>query len=98
MPRVGAAAVSDVRATGPGTGPRTRVRVVADRAEDTGATGATGRVADRQITFGPIPDFGVEAEAAYRIRVKGSAPGDHRFRVRLACDQVKTPVVEEENT
>jgi hypothetical protein len=25
-------------------------------------------------------------------------PGDLRFRVRMACDQIKTPVVKEENT
>jgi uncharacterized repeat protein (TIGR01451 family) len=99
---VGKEAVYEVRVVNQGTGPCTNVQLVADLAEGTTAAGATGpttgRVAGQQITFDPIPQLGVKAEVVYKVRVKGMTPGDHRFRVRLACDQIKTPVVKEENT
>lgn len=99
---VGTEAVYEVRVTNQGTGACTNVQIVADLAEGTTPTGATGPttgcVTGQQIVFDPIPDFGVKAEAAYRVRVKGTQPGDRRFRVRLACDQIKNPVVKEENT
>jgi uncharacterized repeat protein (TIGR01451 family) len=99
---VGKEAVYEIRVVNQGTGPCTGVQITADLAEGTTAAGATGpttgRVTGQQITFDPIPTFGVKAEAVYKVRVKGSVAGDTRFRVRLSCDQIKTPVVKEENT
>ncbi len=98
----GKEAVYEIRAVNQGTGPCTNVQIVADLAEGTtpiGSTGPTaGKVAGQQVTFDPIPQLGVRGEATYRVRVKGNQPGDFRFRVRLACDQFKTPVSKEENT
>ena len=42
--------------------------------------------------------LGVPGETVYRVRVKGNAAGDLRFRVQLTCDQLKTPVIKEEST
>ncbi len=99
---VGKEAVYEIRVVNQGTGPCTGVQVMADLAEGTAAAGATGpttgRVTGQQIAFDPIPQLGVKAEAVYKVRVKGSVAGDTRFRVRLVCDQIKTPVVKEENT
>ena len=39
-----------------------------------------------------------KGEMVYTVRVRGAVPGDHRFRVQLTCDQVRTPVVKEEST
>ncbi|MEO2089812.1 MAG: hypothetical protein ABGY75_09995, partial [Gemmataceae bacterium] len=58
----------------------------------------TGRVTGNTITFDPLPQLPVKGEAVYKVRVKGTAAGDTRFRVKLACDQIKTPVSKEENT
>lgn len=100
---VGKEAVYEIRIMNQGTGPCTNVQIVADLAEGTvlagqpaGPTG--GRMAGQQMIFEPIPQFGVKAEAVYRVRVKGTVAGDLRFRVRLVCDQIKVPVVKEENT
>jgi uncharacterized repeat protein (TIGR01451 family) len=99
---VGKEAVYEVRVINQGTGACTNVQIVAELGEGTSAAGAagptTGRVAGQQITFEPVPTLGVKAEAVYKVRVKGSAAGDQRFRVRLSCDQIKTPVIKEENT
>ena len=99
---VGKEAVYEVRVINQGTGPCTNVQIVADLGEGTTATGATGptnpKQSGQQVMFEPIPEFGVKAEAVYRIRIRGDIPGDHRFRVRMGCDQIKTPVMKEENT
>lgn len=99
---VGKEAIYEVRVTNQGTGPCTNVRLVADLAEGTNYVAAQGvtnvRPNGQQLVFEPIPNLGVKAEAVYRVRVKGVMPGDHRFRVRLACDQISAPVVKEENT
>lgn len=99
---VGGEAVYEVRVTNSGTGPCTNVQLVAELAEGTAAAGAAGptngRVTGQQITFDPIPTLGVKAEAVYKVRVKGSAAGDQRFRMKLSCDQIKTPIIKEENT
>ncbi|MFO0852614.1 MAG: hypothetical protein U0871_29240 [Gemmataceae bacterium] len=99
---VGKEAIYEVRVTNQGTGPCTNVRIVADLAEGTSYVAAQGvtnaRPNGQQLVFEPIPNLGVKAEAVYRVRVKGTVAGDHRFRVRLACDQISTPVVKEENT
>ncbi len=99
---VGKEAVYEIRIVNQGTGPSANVQIVADLAEGTSAAGATGptagRVTGQQIVFEAIPLFGVKAEAVYRVRVRGDGPGEHRFRVRLACDHIKTPISKEENT
>jgi uncharacterized repeat protein (TIGR01451 family) len=99
---LGKEAVYEIRVVNQGTGACTNVQIVADLAEGTASVGTTGpttgRVSGQQITFEPIATLGVKAEAVYRVRVKGSVGGDQRFRVRLVCDQIRTPVVKEENT
>ena len=99
---IGAEAVYEVRVTNSGTGPCTNVLLVAELAEGTSAAGAAGptngRVTGQQIAFDPIPTLGVKAEAVYKVRVKGTTAGDQRFRMKLSCDQIKTPIIKEENT
>jgi uncharacterized repeat protein (TIGR01451 family) len=99
---VGKEAVYEIRVINQGTGVCTGVQLIADLAEGSTAAGATGpttgKVAGQQIVFDPIPQLGVKEEKVYRVRVVAKVPGDLRFRVRMACDQIKTPVVKEENT
>ena len=56
------------------------------------------RTQGQGLVFDPIPSLGVKGEVIYRVRVKGLVPGDHRFRVQLTCDQLRTPVIKEEST
>jgi uncharacterized repeat protein (TIGR01451 family) len=99
----GKEAVYEIRIVNQGTGACTNVQLTAELAEGTQAVGpaagpTASRVSGQQLTFEPIPQLGVKAEVVYRVRVKGLVPGDHRFRVRLACSEIRTPVVKEENT
>lgn len=99
---IGKEAVYEVRVANQGTGPCTNVVVVADLPEGSSALGATGpttgRASGQQIAFDPIPTLGVKGDAVFRVRVKGTLPGDQRFKVRVSCDQIRTPVTKEEST
>jgi uncharacterized repeat protein (TIGR01451 family) len=99
----GREAVYEIRIVNQGTGVCTNIQLMAELGEGTSVVGpATGPTASRasgqQITFEPISQLAVKAEVVYRVRVKGIQPGDHRFRVRLSCSEMRTAVVKEENT
>ena len=99
---VGKDAIYEIRILNQGTGKLTNVQIVADFAEGTSPVAFSGptesRVLDQTITFEPIKELSVKGEATYRVHVKGLKAGDRRFRVRLICDQIRTPVVKEENS
>jgi uncharacterized repeat protein (TIGR01451 family) len=99
---VGKEAVYEIKVTNPGTGACTNVQLEAELADGTVAAGAvgptTGRTSGQKIVFDPIPMLAVKGEAIYKVRIKGVSAGDMRFRVKVGCDQVKTPGVKEENT
>ena len=99
---VGKDAMYEVRVVNQGTGPCTGVQLAADLADGTTAVGGTGpttvRGGGQQVVFDPLPQLGVKQEVVYKVRVRGTLPGDMRFRVRLTCNEVRTPTVKEENT
>jgi uncharacterized repeat protein (TIGR01451 family) len=55
-------------------------------------------VEGREVMFAPIAKLAPRADAIYRIQVRGKAPGDVRFRVRVRADGLHDPVVREEAT
>lgn len=99
---VGSDAVYEIRVTNQGTGACTNVQLVAAMSEGTtfrGANGPTNVKAQGQtLIFEAIPKLGVKEEMVYTVRVRGNTEGDHRFRVQLTCDQLRTPVVKEESS
>jgi uncharacterized repeat protein (TIGR01451 family) len=98
----GKEAVYEVRVTNQGTGACTNVQLVAALADGTEYKGSSGptsiKVQGQHLVFEPIPTLAAKGEAVYRVKVRGTAAGDLRFRVQLTCDQVRTPVVKEEST
>ncbi|MBN2445293.1 MAG: DUF11 domain-containing protein [Phycisphaerae bacterium] len=50
------------------------------------------------ITFAPVPTLAPKAKAVFKLRVKGVAEGDVRFRVEMNSDQIGEPVMETEST
>jgi uncharacterized repeat protein (TIGR01451 family) len=99
---VGKEVTYEVKVSNPGTGGCSNVQLIVELAESTTATDAkgptVGRTTGQQILFDPIGAVGVKGEATYRVKVKGTQPGDMRFRVKMTSDQNRTPVVKEENT
>jgi uncharacterized repeat protein (TIGR01451 family) len=99
---VGKEAVYEIKVTNQGTGLCTNVTLVAELADGTTATGTAGptngKASGNAIAFDPLPQLTVKGESVYKVRVKGNTVGDTRFKVRLTCDQIKTPILKEENT
>ena len=98
---VGKDAVYEIRVTNQGTGACTNVQLMAAMAQDTtfsGASPATVKAQGQTLVFESIPNLPVKGEMVYTVRVRSTADGDHRFRVQLTCDQVRTPVQKEEST
>lgn len=99
---VGSDAVYEIRVTNQGTGACTNVQLVAAMSEGTTFSGANGptnvKAQGQTLIFEAIPKLGVKEEMVYTVRVRGNTEGDHRFRVQLTCDQVRTPVVKEESS
>lgn len=99
---VGKEAVYEIRVTNQGTGACSNVQLVAALAEGTTYTGSNGptqiKAQGQQLVFDPIATLGVKGELVYRVRIRGTVPGDQRLRVQLTCDQVTNPVVKEEST
>ena len=99
---VGKEVTYEVKISNPGTGACSNVQLIVELADSTSATDAkgptVGRTTGQQILFDPISTVGVKGDAIYRVKVKGTQPGDMRFRVKMTCDQNRTAVVKEENT
>jgi uncharacterized repeat protein (TIGR01451 family) len=103
---VGKEVTYEIRVMNSGTGACSNVQLAAALAEGTEFVGATTgtnqtgavKASGQQLTFDLIPSLGVKGEMIYRVRVKGTVPGDLRLRVQLSCDQLKTPIVKEEST
>lgn len=104
---VGKEALYEIRVTNQGTGPCTNIQLAAVLAEGTELVAVTGGPNQQQpgarsqgqgLVFEPIATLGVKSEVVYKVRVRGLAAGDHRFRVQLTCEQLRTPVIKEEST
>ena len=50
------------------------------------------------VVFAPLGELRPGEELVYRIRVQGTAKGDHVLRVQVQSDEVRVPVTKEEIT
>ena len=67
-----------------------------DYVSSTGPTAA--KVAGKAVNFAPIPSLAPKATAVFKVKVKGTAAGDLRFKVEMNSDQLTRPVMETEST
>ena len=101
---VGTETSYEIRVTNTGTKTETNLVLtctVPDKMEFKGAKGAGGlsfKAEGTDIVFEPLPKLAPRADAIYRINVKGSAPGDLRFRARIKADGLEEAVLKEEST
>jgi uncharacterized repeat protein (TIGR01451 family) len=101
---VGAETAYEIRVTNTGTKTETNLQLtctVPDRMEFKGATGPAGcpfKVEGKEVIFQPLPKLAPRADAIYRVKVKGIAPGDLRFQARMKADGLSQPVLKEEST
>jgi hypothetical protein len=55
-------------------------------------------VSGKSVNFPVVSKLGAKQTVTYTITVKGASTGDSRNKVSLTCDELKTPVDEEEST
>ena len=94
--RSGKEAVYEVRVTNQGTR-CTNVQLVAPRRGDGVQSSGPTQVKAGQHRLSLFRPWRPR-RGGYRVKIRGTAAGDLRFRVQLTCDQVRTPVVKEEST
>jgi len=57
-----------------------------------------GNVSGKNVNFPAVATLGAKQSVTYTVTVKGASVGDSRNKISLTCDELKTPVVEEEST
>lgn len=100
---VGATETYSIVVTNQGTAPTTNVKISAqltDAMEYVSSEGSTARliVLGKRVDFDPIPSLAPKKSVTFKVTVRGTEAGDHRFRVSMEADQLTSPVIEEEST
>jgi uncharacterized repeat protein (TIGR01451 family) len=101
---VGAETAYEIRIANTGTKMETNIEVTCtlpEQMEMRGAKCSTTlkyRQEGRELVFEPLARLAPKADVILRIQVKGTAPGDVRFRTRIRADGLKEPVLREEST
>jgi uncharacterized repeat protein (TIGR01451 family) len=100
---VGATEKYSIVVTNQGTAPTTNIKISAeltDNMEYVSSTGSSSRlvVLGKRVDFDPIPILEEKQSLTFTVTVRGTRPGDERFRVTMQADQLKTPVLVEQST
>jgi uncharacterized repeat protein (TIGR01451 family) len=101
---VGSDTTYEIRVANTGTKTETNIEVVCTLPEQvefrSAKAGSTTKFAveGREVIFEPVAKLAPRADVIYRVQVRGKAPGDVRFRVRVRADGLRDPVVREEST
>ena len=99
---VGKETTYEIRLANTGTMHCTNVRLTAAMSDGLSvgqvAASVPHKIVGQTLVFEPIAKLPVKGDMVIRVKAKGTAPGDLRFKVQLSCDQLKQPVVKEEST
>jgi uncharacterized repeat protein (TIGR01451 family) len=99
---VGEETVYEIRVKNQGSASNTRVQIIALLPDGLALVRAEGETPHRsqgkQVIFEPLDELKAEGEVVYRLKVRGTTPGDYRTRVQLQSEQLRIPVCEEEST
>ncbi len=99
---VGSDTVYQVKVVNQGSKTATNVRVegiLPNGLKPIGGDGPTTyQIAEQSIYFEPLARLAPKDQAVFKIQVRGMTDGDHRITVRVATDEVQTPVSKEEST
>jgi hypothetical protein len=94
----------DIRVVNAGSKMETNVELVCtvpDKMEFRGAKCAAGckyRYEGHDVIFEPVAKLAPHTDTTFRVVVRGTAPGDVRFRARIRAEGMTEPVVREEAT
>ena len=99
---VGSETAYEIRVRNEGTKPATNVAITCQVPAGVATLSARGPTEPRgekgTLAFPAVEQLEPGKTALYRVVVKGTAPGKHRFRVRLTSDSIDEPLIHEELT
>ena len=99
---IGGETAYEIRVVNQGSKTSTNVRLVAFVPEQMQVLHVEGptryQAGGGRVVFDPIPRLAPKADTLYRIKLRGAAAGDVRFRVQLITDEMTSPVTKEEST
>ncbi len=99
---VGESTKYTIRVTNQGTADDANIKIVANFGKEidpTSASGSTaGTVNGKVVNFGTVARLAPKQTVSWTINAKAVATGDHRLKVELTSDVLKSPVTEEEST
>ena len=89
--------------TNQGSAPTTNIAISAeltDKMEYVSSTGSTARlvILGKRVDFDPIPTLAPKKSIEFTVTVRGTQPGDERFRVRMQAEELQSPVMVEQST
>lgn len=99
---VGGETSYEIRVINQGSKAATNIQLVALLPEQMKAVSADGPVRyavdGQRVLFEPLKQLAPKADTTYSIKVQCLAAGDQRVQVKLASDDVRTPITKEEST
>jgi uncharacterized repeat protein (TIGR01451 family) len=99
---VGTETAYEIRVRNEGTKVATHVEIACQVPSGVAVLSARGPTAHQAqgnlLTFSPIGELEPGKTALYRVVVRGTMAGKHRFRVRLTSDSIDEPLIHEELT
>lgn len=92
----------EIRVVNQGTKAASNVRVLValpGQMEPVAAEGPSRHaVQGTRIVFDPLPRLAPKADTTFRVRARGTAPGDLRVNVQVMTDDIDQPITKEEST
>jgi uncharacterized repeat protein (TIGR01451 family) len=99
---IGGETAYDVQVINQGSKASTNLRLTAVLPEGMEAVAGEGptreAISGRTISFEPLARLAPQANAVYKIKVRGTSPGDKRVQIKLVSDEIVQPVTKEEST
>ena len=97
--QVGESTTYTIRVLNQGFADIHNVKIVANfGGQVTPVSTAQGSISGKTATFPIVATLGAKQTVNYTITVKGATAGDSRNKIILTCEELKTPVEEEEST
>ncbi len=97
--QVGESTTYAIKVTSQGSADIHNLKIVARFADQvTPFSTALGRISGQIVSFPAVAILVAKQTLTYTILVKGVSPGDSRNKIILTCEELKTPVEEEEST
>jgi uncharacterized repeat protein (TIGR01451 family) len=97
--QVGESTTYTIKVTNQGFADIHNVKIVANFGEQVvPVSTAQGTVSGKSANFPVVATLAAKQVVAYTVTVKGATTGDSRNKIILTCEELKTPVEEEEST